>query len=85
MSSRVHETEAHQILETAYSQKTGREGASDSPVVLSCGGIFIPHPRNRPIQYQMIHTANEESPAKVVSGVVPMNMLNLVLAKESMN
>lgn len=83
--SRLHETEAQQILETAYDQKVGREGSSENPVVLSCGGIFIPQPRNRPIQYQVVNTANEESSAKVVSGVVPQNMLQLVMSKESMN
>lgn len=85
MSSRVHETEAQQILETAYSQKNGEEGVPENPVVLSCGGIFIPQPRNRPIQYQLIHTANEARTAKVMSGTVPSNMLHLVMAKESMN
>lgn len=83
--SRLHETEAQQILETAYDQKVGREGSSENPVVLSCGGIFIPQPRNRPIQYHVLNTASEESSAKVVSGVVPQNMLQLVMAKESMN
>lgn len=81
----LHETEAQQIIETAYGDKDGKEGSVDNPVVLSCGGIFIPQPRNRPIQYQVLNTANEESPSKVVSGVVPQNMLHLVMAKESMN
>lgn len=83
--SRVHETEAQQIIETAYSNRGGREGNSENPVILSCGGIFIPQPLNRPIQYQVLNTANEESPSKVVSGIIPLNMLHLVMAKESMN
>lgn len=81
----LHETEAQQIIETAYGDKGGKEGSTENPVVLSCGGIFIPHPRNRPIQYQVLNTANEDSPSKVVSGIVPQNMLSLVMAKESMN
>lgn len=85
MSNRVHETEAQQILETAYDQKVGREGSSENPVVLSCGGIFIPQPRNQPLQYHVVNTANEDSSAKVMSGVVPQSMLQLVMAKESMN
>lgn len=81
----LHETEAQQIIETAYGDKGSQEGAIENPVVLSCGGIFIPQPRNRPIQYQVLNTANEDSTAKVVSGIVPTNMLHLVMAKESMN
>jgi hypothetical protein len=83
--SRLHETEAQQIIETAYNKRSGREGGTDNPVVLSCGGIFIPQPQNRPIQYQVLNTANEDQPSKVVSGVVPQNMLHLVMAKEGMN
>jgi hypothetical protein len=83
--SRLHETEAQQILESAYDQKVGREGSSENPVVLSCGGIFIPQPRDQSIQYHVLNTASEESSAKVVSGAVPQNMLQLVMAKESMN
>lgn len=83
--SRTHETEAQQILETAYGQKVGESAGSDNPVVLSCGGIFIPQPRNRPLQYHVLNTPNEELPSKVVSGVIPRNMLHLVMAKESMN
>ncbi len=85
MSSRVHETEAQQILETAYGQKVGQEGTTENPVVLSCGGIFIPQPRNRPFQYHVLNTANESSPAKVVGGAAYQNMLHLVMAKESSN
>ncbi len=83
--SRLSEDESQQIIEAAYSRKMGEEGGTESPVVISCGGIFIPQPRNRPIQYHVLNTANEESPSKVVSGIVPQNMLHLVLAKESMN
>lgn len=85
MSNRVHETEAQQILEAAYGQKLGEQGGNDNPVVLSCGGIFIPQPRNRPLQYHVLNTANEDTPSKVVSGVMPRSMLTLVMAKESMN
>lgn len=83
--SRLSEDESQQILEAAYSRKMGGEGGSESPVVISCGGIFIPQPQGRPTQYHVLSTANEESPSKVVSGVMPQNMLHLVMAKESMN
>lgn len=83
--SRVHESEAQQIIETAYSKRVGREDGAENPVVLSCGGIFIPQPQNRPIQYHVVNTANEGQSAKVVSGVAPRNMLQMVMAKESMN
>lgn len=83
--ARTHETEAQQILEAAYGQKSNHPGGTDNPVVLSCGGIFIPQPQNRPLQYHVLNTPNEEIPSKVVSGVIPRNMLYLVMAKESMN
>ncbi len=83
--SRLHESEAQQIIETAYNGGDGWEGRPENPVVLSCGGIFIPQPYNRPIQYHVLSTANEDNPSKVVCGIVPQNMLHLVMAKESMN
>lgn len=81
----LHETEAQQILETAYDQKAGQDGCTENPVVLSCGGIFIPQPRNSPLKFHILNTANEGSPSKVVSGIIPKNMLHLVMAKENMN
>ncbi|PIR20884.1 MAG: hypothetical protein COV45_04840 [Deltaproteobacteria bacterium CG11_big_fil_rev_8_21_14_0_20_47_16] len=79
------ESQAQQILEATYNSRSSAEGAPENPVVLSCGGIFIPQPRNNPVQYHILNTPSEESSAKVVSGTVPTNMLQLVMAKESLN
>lgn len=60
--------------------------SSMSPVVLSCGGIYIPHQgRTQRIIYHIITTANEDTPVKVVTGIRPRNILQKVLLKESMN
>ncbi len=66
----------------------GRLGglSSVNPVVLSCGGIYIPHQGvNQRIIYHIITTANENSPVKVVTGVKPKNVLEQIITKESMN
>ena len=57
-----------------------------NPAVLSCGGIYIPHQgHTQRIIYHIITTANEKTPVKVVTGIKPRNVLQQVLAKESMN
>lgn len=62
--------------------------SSKHPMVLSCGGIFIPRPRpmgpNDEI-YKILNVANSKEPTKVVTGAVPQNLLQEVLHKESMN
>lgn len=57
-----------------------------NPVVLSCGGIYIPHQgHTQRIIYHILTTANESLPVKVVTGIKPRNALHKVLIKESMN
>ena len=57
-----------------------------NPVVLSCGGIYIPHQNEaQRIYYHILTTPNEEMPVKVITGVRPRNILQQVLARESMN
>lgn len=66
----------------------GRLGGlpSVNPVVLSCGGIYIPHQgAQQRIIYHIITTANENTPVKVVTGIRPKNILDQLLSKESMN
>lgn len=66
----------------------GRLGglSSVNPVVLSCGGIYIPHQgAQQRIIYHILTTANENSPVKVVTGIKPRNILHELLSKESMN
>jgi hypothetical protein len=78
------ESSPQQILEAAYGV-TSKPATGENPVVLSCGGIFIPQPRHPSIQYHILNTTTDASTAKVVSGILPHNMLHLVMAKESMN
>ena len=63
------------------------ELSSRHPIVLSCGGIYIPHGarEGRRFSYDIITTPNDHDPVKVVTGVRPMNILQQVLTKESMN
>jgi len=57
-----------------------------NPVVLSCGGIYIPHQGDvRRISYHILTMPNETEPVKVFTGIRPRNILMKVLAKESMN
>lgn len=64
------------------------ETPNHNPMVLSCGGIFIPRPKpmgpNDEI-YKILNVANSKEPTKVVSGSLPRNLLQDVLHKESMN
>lgn len=60
---------------------------SKNPLVLSSGGIYIPlsSRRQKPFKYDILTTSNEDLPVKVVTGLRPNNILNLVLSKEAMN
>ena len=61
-----------------------RDGSS--PMVLSCGGIYIPHRgRQEEILSHIITTSREDEPVRVVTGLKPRNVLREVLLKESMN
>lgn len=70
-------------------QEERLDGLNDKhPMVLSCGGIFVPRPRpmgpNDEI-FKILNIANEKEPTKIVSGAVMQNVLREVLHKESMN
>lgn len=58
------------------------------PMVLSCGGIYVPRPRplhpGDPL-YHVLNTSNEKEPTKVVSNLTYKNLLQEILHKESMN
>ncbi len=75
------------ILQQTLDASAGKN-ASQHPTVLSCGGIFVPRPRPlnpRDPLYHILNTATDERPAKVVSALIHRNVLQEVLAKESMN
>lgn len=74
-----------EILQKAFQESWG-ELSSANPVVLSCGGIYIPHQGDaQRIYYHILTTPNADMPVKVVTGARPRNILQQVLAKESMN
>ena len=72
------------ILERAFEESGGE--LSSNPVVFSCGGVYIPHPRSqaRMIQHILV-TGNSKEPVKVMTGAPQRNALRELLAKESMN
>ena len=60
--------------------------SSDSPMVFSCGGVYIPHPRSQARMLQhIIVTGDSNEPVKVKTGVIQRNALRELLARESMN
>jgi hypothetical protein len=62
------------------------ELSSKHPMVVSCGGIYIPHPEaQRNALYHILVTPNHSEPVKVMTGVSPRNALHDLLSKESMN
>jgi hypothetical protein len=70
-----------------------QEGSQDSllskhPMVLSCGGIFIPRPKTTYAtdgKLNILNVANTKEPTKIVGNGISMNLLQGVLHKESMN
>lgn len=73
------------ILKQVFEESPG-ELSSKDPIVVSCGGIYIPHPesRRRVLQHVLV-TPNNKEPVKVMNGAAPRNTLREILAKESMN
>ena len=85
MKSQVTKVEEHilkQILDDDAASLS-----SKNPMVLSCGGIFIPQ-RERSAKvspHHILTTLNKELPVKVVSGTRPKNILQALMDKESQN
>jgi len=75
------------IVTQAYEESPG-ELSSKNPMILSCGGIYIPYNRrkieNRKL-WHIINTADENSPSKVVCEGLPQSPLAEILNKESLN
>lgn len=60
--------------------------SSADPIILSCGGIYIPHKNEtQKVFYHILTTSNDEMPVKIVSAIKPRNLLHQVLRKESLN
>jgi len=73
------------IFNRALSNYPDEAGAQDS-AVLSCGGIYIPHkgdPKRR--LHQILNTAREDEPVKLVSQNRNRNILREILMKEHLN
>lgn len=68
-------------------QGTPRELCTKNPMVLSCGGMYLPHTHHSPARYpyQILTTPNNAEPIKVVTAARLSNLLHEVLVKESMN
>jgi len=73
------------IMRRVFEESRG-ELSSDSPMVFSCGGVYIPHPRSqsRMIQHILV-TGDSNEPVKVKTGTAQRNALRELIAKESMN
>lgn len=76
------------VVERATEESVRIPGSSNGPTVLSCGGLYLPKPKlnsNLKVTYQILNLANEREPTKVLSNQRPVNVLQQVLAKESLN
>lgn len=88
MTRRDEDTGMQELLiEQPQLQRTDQL-PSKHPMVLSCGGIYIPRPKpmgpNDEI-YKILNIANQKEPTKIVMGPIHLNLLQEVLHKESMN
>lgn len=84
---RMREETAELVVSDAFEESPG-ELSSRNPMVLSCGGIYIPYKKysnfSRPL-WQVLNLANENEPVKVVSSNIPKSPLTEILEKESKN
>lgn len=73
------------IMKKVFEESPG-ELSSQNPKVLSCGGIYIPHPEaHRRLLQHILVTPNNKEPVKVMTGARPRDVLREMLIRESMN
>lgn len=75
------------IVHQAMEESPG-ELSSKNPMVLSCGGIYIPHDkRRRPAHplWHILNLADEKRPTKVIGSNIYRSPLVDILKKEGMN
>lgn len=75
------------IVKGAFEEGEG-ELSSKNPMVLSCGGIYIPYNRNKLIDkplWKILNVASEKNPTKVVCSGLPKSPLAEILGKENLN
>ena len=73
------------IIRQVFEESEG-ELSSRSPMVMSCGGVYIPHSsaHNRMLQ-QVLVTPNNREPVKIMTDAPRRHILRQLVAKESMN
>lgn len=75
------------IVQSAFEESPG-ELSSKNPMVLSCGGIYIPRSKRGRLAaplWKIINLADTKNPTKVVSSALPKSPLSEILKKESLN
>ena len=74
------------ILRELY-ERDPKELSQKNPMVLSCGGIYIPRKNRKSpkFEHHLLTTPNDSEPTKVVSGIRPKNILKAVMDKEDLN
>jgi len=81
------ETASELVVQQAFEEGPG-ELSSQNPMVLSCGGIYIPYNkrklRDKPL-WKVLNLPDNERLSKVVSSSLPQSPLCDMLKKESMN
>ena len=61
------------------------ELSSKNSMVLTCGGVYIPHPESQRTMIDILVTPNNREPVKVMMGPLRRNTLLEMLIKGSMN
>lgn len=77
----------NEIIERATAVSLG-EAQSAHPMVLSCGGVFVPRPRRlnpRDPLYVILHTPATEMSTKIVSACASKGLLDVAQSKERLN
>ena len=78
---------AEMVVQQTYEESAG-ELSSKNPMVLSCGGMYIPHEKRKGADmplWEVISTPDSENPSKVVSSGMPKSPLAAILDKEHLN
>lgn len=76
------------IVDQTFEEGPG-ELSSKNPMVLSCGGIYIPQRKRSHLEHkilwQIINLPDMEHPTKIVSSGLPKSPLAEIIQKESLN
>ncbi len=75
------------VVQQALEESPG-ELSSKNPMVLSCGGIYIPYHKRRRMDrplWEILNLADENNPVKLVTSDLPKSPLAEILEKENLN